>query len=367
MSLVGLQVVSLSPFVPGHDEEVVLLGADSGERVGRDAQPVLVAARRGAVVDGGTARPASGVVPPHHHRREPFPGAVEELHGRFGCRLVVEHPVPSERLECRVQLPAHDGHESHRGVETERLRSLAARRHPPRFDPAQVEIGEPGSLHLGSPDLAGAEEVRDQSRPVDEHERSAVDGDVARILERPQEVPDVGAIVLLTEFLAHEHMTRLGVPAPGPFLVGPTECEREVRHPGSQHFFERPLEQPAAVEPVVVVDEAVHAVLLGQFGLCDPHLGHPQVVVAELSRELGLIVAGKQRAGLGHVVPLGEALAPPFVVLGDGVVLGKIEGQGLRLPRRRSAVPPGVHADQDTIPATRVAQVRRGPGPRRSR
>ena len=151
VSLVGLEVVALGPFVPGHDEEVVLLGADSGERVDGDAQPVLVAARRGVVVDGGTAWPASGVVPPHHHRREPLPGAVEELHGRFGCRLVVEHPVPSERLECRVQLAAHDGHEPHRGVEAERLRSLAARRRPPRSRPS---TGTDRGTRLSAPRIA---------------------------------------------------------------------------------------------------------------------------------------------------------------------------------------------------------------------
>ena len=112
------------------------------------------------------------------------------------------------------------------------------------------------------------------------------------------------AIVLLAELLPHEHVAGLCIPTPGPFLVGPAEGEREVRRAGLQHLLERPLQQPTAVEPVVVVDEPMHAVLAGQLRLGDPHLGHPQVVVAELSRELGLVVTGKQRAGLGHVVPL---------------------------------------------------------------
>ena len=163
----------------------------------------------------------------------------------------------------------------------------------------------------------------------------------------------MGAIVLLAELLTHQHVAGLGVPAPGPLLVGPAQGEGEVRLAGRQHFFERPLQQSAAVEPVVVVDEAVHAVLAGQLGLRDPHLGHPQVVVAELAREVGLIVPGKQGAGLGHVVPLGEALAPPLVVLGNRVVLGKVEGQGLRLARVALELPLVVHADQDTTDSAR--------------
>ena len=151
---------------------------------------------------------------------------------------------------------------------------------------------------------------------------------------------DVGSIVVLAVLLTHQHMAGLGVPASGPLLVGPAQGEGEIGLAGRQHFFERPLQQSAAVEPVVVVDEAVDAVLPGQVGLCGPHLGHPQVVVAELARNMGLIVPRKQGAALGHVVPLGEALAPPLVVLGNGVVLGKIEGQSLRLRPSSCVLPP---------------------------
>ena len=76
------------------------------------------------------------------------------------------------------------------------------------------------------------------------------------------------------------------------------------------------------MEPVVVVDEARDAVLSGQVGLGRPHIGIPEVVVAQLAWDMGLVVPGIERAGRGHVRPLGEALAPPFVVLGDRVELG---------------------------------------------
>jgi hypothetical protein len=51
-----------------------------------------------------------------------------------------------------------------------------------------------------------------------------------------------------------------------------------------QHLLERPLEEAPAAEPVVVVDEAVDAVGPGQIGLGLAHLGHAQVVEAELAR-----------------------------------------------------------------------------------
>lgn len=55
---------------------------------------------------------------------------------------------------------------------------------------------------------------------------------------------------------------------------------------------------------------------------------------------MGLVVAFKEWLGLGDVGPLGKALAPPFVIFGDGVILWKVEGNQSRLrhflPGRRS-------------------------------
>ena len=78
----------------------------------------------------------------------------------------------------------------------------------------------------------------------------------------------------------------------------------------------------------------------GQLGLGLAHLGDPQVVVAELAGDVGLVVAGEERPGPGDVGPLGEPGAPPLVVLGDGVELGEVEGQGLRLVAPGSPDPP---------------------------
>ena len=103
--------------------------------------------------------------------------------------------------------------------------------------------------------------------------------------------------------------------------------------PGGQHLVEGALQQPLPLEPVVVVAEAVDAVLPGEVGLGLARLGQAQVVEAEVRRQLRLVVAPEQRLGLGDVGPLRESLPPPFVVLGDGVELGEVEGDESRQDR----------------------------------
>ena len=93
-----------------------------------------------------------------------------------------------------------------------------------------------------------------------------------------------------------------------------------------QDLVDGALQQPPALEPVVVVAEGVDAVLAGQRRLGRAGLGEAQIVEAQVRRQLGLLVAREARPRPGDVGPLGEALAPPLVVLGGGVVLGQVEG-----------------------------------------
>ena len=97
--------------------------------------------------------------------------------------------------------------------------------------------------------------------------------------------------------------------------------------PGGQHLGEGPFEQPLPGEPVVVVDEARQPVAAGQVGLAQADVGVAQVVVVTAGRHVGLVVAAEPGPGLAHLVPLGEPLAPPLVVLRGGVELGEVEGQ----------------------------------------
>src|SRR5262249_34689160 len=80
------------------------------------------------------------------------------------------------------------------------------------------------------------------------------------------------------------------------------------------------------LEPVMVIAERRHAVSARQLGLRLPSLGYAKVVRPELGRKMGLVVALEERSRLDDVSPVGEALAPPLVVLGYRMKLREVEG-----------------------------------------
>ena len=328
-ALVGFEVVALRPLVPGHDEEVVLLLGHVGHGADRPVEPVLVEVGPGALEDGGPVRAPGGVVPADHHR-----GEALVLLGRWPPHLLLHRgPVVDDALAPGAvhrgeHLVAGDRHEADAGVHAVVLGS--AGRRAPALDEAQVEVGDAELLRLVAPDLERPPGIGQLLDPVDEHQRPAVDGDVAGVLERLGEVADVGQVVLGAVLLGDEDGAGHGVPVPGPLLVGPAQGEREVGGSGLEDLLEGALEELLPVEPVVVVDEPRDPVVAGQLGLGLTYLGQAQVVVAELAGHVRLVVARIQGLGLGHVGPLGEPLAPPLVVLGDRVVLGEVEGERLR-------------------------------------
>ena len=120
------------------------------------------------------------------------------------------------------------------------------------------------------------------------------------------------------------------MPDARPGLVGPGQTEREVGRPRVQGLVERPLEQSLSAEPVVPVAEAGDPVVAGQLGLGLTHLGHPEVVEAQIGGQVRLGVAPEERTGLGHIGPLSEPRSPPLVILGNGVELGKVVGDDLQ-------------------------------------
>ena len=72
--------------------------------------------------------------------------------------------------------------------------------------------------------------------------------------------------------LLHQDLLLGAVPAPRPVLVRPADAEREIERPVSQQLVERTLEQAPAGEPVVVVAEAVNAVLARELDLAASRL-----------------------------------------------------------------------------------------------
>ena len=65
-----------------------------------------------------------------------------------------------------------------------------------------------------------------------------------------------------------------------------------------------------------------------QLRLRGADLRHPEVVVPEVGRLVGLLMTAEARCRPGDVDPIGEARPPPLVVLGGRVELREVEGDG---------------------------------------
>ncbi len=200
---------------------------------------------------------------------------------------------------------------------------LAERRH-------QVEAAQPGIVGHLLPAVDESGRLREMTGLVDEHERPAGDPDVAGVLECRPEVGEVLDVVFGPRIgLLDQDPIGRPVPDPRPALIGPRHAEGEVRCARGHHLVERSLEELVTGEPVVPIAEAGHPVSPGQVGLRLADFGHPQVVEAEIGRQVGLDVTAEEGHRLGDVGPFGEPAPPPPVVLGDRVELGEVEGQNV--------------------------------------
>src|SRR5215211_4254692 len=115
--------------------------------------------------------------------------------------------------------------------------------------------------------------------------------------------------------LLDEVTPRRPVPDPAPRLICPAQTERKIRLPRREHFVEGALEDATASEPVVVVAEALDAMVTGKLGLRRSRFRQSQVVEAKVRGNVRLIKASKQRLCSRGVGPFREALTPPGVVL----------------------------------------------------
>src|SRR5204863_6098762 len=97
----------------------------------------------------------------------------------------------------------------------------------------------------------------------------------------------------------------------------------------------RRLEEERAVEPVVVVAEAMDPVRARQSRLVVAGLPAPQVVEAQIGGKMRLMVARKDRSATHHVGPLRETRAPPPIVLGDRMELRQIERERPQVRRQK--------------------------------
>ena len=205
---------------------------------------------------------------------------------------------------------------------------------PVKYDACEEEIAQSLALRLLAGPFGERARIRERARAVDDEQRPAVDADVARIAKQRSEVRDQTPVGLGRVLLRHQDRVVAAVPAPRPVLVRPADAKREIGFAAAVHLVERTLEQAASVEPVVVVTEAMDTVAARERGLLDARFGNAQVVEAEIRWKMGLVVPGEQRSCAHDVAPLGEALAPPRVVLGNRVKLRQVERDQLAVEVR---------------------------------
>ena len=100
---------------------------------------------------------------------------------------------------------------------------------------------------------------------------------------------------------------------------------REIGSAAAKHGVERALEQAAAVEPVMVVAEAADAVFSCERRLRRSGSGSAGRSSRGQRGTCGWTVAEKCGRALDDVRPFGETLAPPGIVLRNGMELREVE------------------------------------------
>jgi hypothetical protein len=179
------------------------------------------------------------------------------------------------------------GRKLDRGIESESPRV----RYVKRLDGAEVEVRNSVSTGNGSPRLRGLKRARQEIDLVDKNHRLAGDEDVAWILEDRDNVEDESLITFVGVLLGQEDLVFRSIPATRPILIGPTNAKRKIGCPERQDLLEWALEELAAVEPVVVVAEAVDTVTLCKCRLLFTHLWNPEIVESEIRWQMWLIMS----------------------------------------------------------------------------
>ena len=157
---------------------------------------------------------------------------------------------------------------------------------------------------------------------VDHEHRLSVDIHVTPVEERGQQGLEMAAMVFHPRIgLLDQHAVRCAMPDAAPGLIRPAQAERKIRLAGGQHLVERTLEEALAGKPVVVVAECLDADFSGHVRLGVPRLRKAQVVETEVRRDVRLVMALEKRCRFRGIRPFGETLPPPFVVLGNRVIL----------------------------------------------
>jgi len=199
----------------------------------------------------------------------------------------------------------------------------------------EVDLAQPGLAAMIAPDLRGSRRIRQVLHPVHDENRLAVHADVTRIGKGRGEFLDECQIVLRAILLRNQYLVISRIPAAGPVFIGPAETEGHVASRIGEHVVNWLVEEALARKPVVVITKAVDAVGFRKLDLFVTNLAQPKVVKTQFGRQVGLVVPVKKRLRLGDIRPLGEAFAPPLIILCNGMELGKVKSNEPDLLRLR--------------------------------
>src|SRR3990167_8459006 len=116
------------------------------------------------------------------------------------------------------------------------------------------------------------------------------------------------------------------IPSPAPAFIRPAEAKGEVDLLVLRPCLDRRFQQRLAAEPIEIEAKTFETVLMGERGLppADAAIA-AKVIIAEFTRTARLAMPLKLRPRAADVCPFCEALAPPAIILRDGMELGQVE------------------------------------------
>jgi len=201
-----------------------------------------------------------------------------------------------------------------------------------RFHSQQGDLANSSAWHSCRQRAAVAAGSGSLAHPVDQKDGLAIDAHVARIPERSGELPDMTDVVFC---LNRSGGATTSLSRPFQLLVQCSLAQQRQKgksgSPERKHLFEGPLQKLLTVEPIVVIAESTDSMATGKICLRHPGFRKSQVVEAKIGGKVGLRMFGKSGTCRRDIRPFRKALAPPGIILGNGMVLGKVEGNGANL------------------------------------
>ena len=183
------------------------------------------------------------------------------------------------------------------------------------FNLTQIQVANAELSGFLAPALGGLQWIGHVGWPVHQKHRLAIHAYISRVAKNMRKPANMVQIVFRAVCLRHQHLFLAAVPNSCPIVIGPTEAKWKIWRAKLENFVDREFQQPGPAEPVVVIAEAVDAILGRKGSLSSSRLGQPKIIETEIGGQMRLVVSTKTRTRLDDVRPLGKTLPPPLVVV----------------------------------------------------